>query len=865
MTVLRRLRGYATHARAIRAVARAFALSRDGAAMFVGGMWVIALMAGVGMAMTNYAWKEAQWEELRAAARAAVAAAGPLLGAAGGSADDRAKISEAVASFTGALLPGLDVGADDVTVSHDATADITTITVRGTYEFSTIGVSTGDDTETVNIVVRSRLESDRYEVAVAVDVSRSMSHAIVTGEDTTKLEGLQAAVTNVIDVMAETNEATPGSILMSVVPFAAAVNVADTCNPDPDTGSCRAARSPGKERYVRMLAGASDTMATTLTNAKAARTNDTGGHWVDIYHHYGVGTDLGPLRHRYLPDDLLDDTDWDLRRTDVEIDVSAQIPDMGTWTVDDIDFWNGCVMVRWGAYWNTAARPAGWTRSGSGNWPATKAVDAWTDASTALPATTALHLSDAPPDADAPSTLFTAFSWPDARISGDADARLRETMLSLLEPNLSYTNQPGGDNHWEAPDRGGDLYCPTTPITPLTDSVDLLRNAIGELAVAENYKDGSNSRDTGYGATYVSLGLVWALRTVSPLWGQVWDVRDLRNVARPGVPCAPGEAETGCDGHLTKSIVIVSDGSTAGTRVRKSQMTNGTALLLGKLITTDPETETRCFSVDGYTTYHTAMGQTDAAAFNAYFRAPHVGQNLIDADDRFNTYGLQRVVRYFLRVDDPGPRTAARRAAMGNALATAGSSGAAVTPWQLFRGEDRNVVDALVATENSFKFDGRPVTIGARCRRSSLFTPYGRAGDLLYMGETAEDDTSPAPAPVADQAPFELASLPAATVGKDTAGSGENWSAISDKLEDRADGWLLDACAVAGQRRVRVNAVFIGDRNFNPTGVATLESCVDAAGGDPNVEEVYVVPTAAALTTAFEELFTVRRNLRFLN
>lgn len=849
----------------MRAVARAFVRSRDGAAMFVGGMFVIVFMAVGGIAMTNYAWKEAQWEELRAAARAAVAAAGPLLGAAGGSADDRANISAAVASFTGALLPGLTVGADDVTVSHDAAADITTITVRGTYEFSTLGVSTGDDTETTSIVVKSRLEWDRYEVAVAVDVSYSMGLSIERGGDTTRLEGVKAAMSSVIDVVEEVNGTTPGSVLMSLVPFGVAVNVADTCNPDPDTGTCRAARSVGKERYVRMLAGASDDMATTLTNARTARTNDTGGHWVDIYHHYGVGTDIGPLRHQYLPQDLLDDTDWDLRRTDVAIDVSTQIPGMATWTVDDVDIWNGCLMARWGAYWNTAARPAGWTRSGAGNWPAKKAVDAWTDASTALPATTPLHVSDAPPDADAPSTLFTAFSWPDGRIGGNADARVRETATRLLEPNLTTTFNAGGDNFWNYPGRGGDLFCPTTPIIPLTDDVERLRNATNALVVAENYKSSYQSALVGWSGTYVSLGAVWALRTVSPLWEKVWDVRDTRNVARPGVPCAPGEAEAGCDGRLTKSIVIVSDGATAQVPSRASQMANEHVELLGSLLTPDYQAEARCSSIGSYTTYHAAEAKTVPAEYNAYFRTPHVGQDLVDGDDRFTAFGRERVVTELLQVDDPDPAiTPARRVTMADALATAAAGDVAPTPWQLFKGADEDVIEALVATDNEFKLDGRPTVIGTRCRPSSLFTPYGRAGDLLYMG-AAEDETSPAPEPIAGKAPFELASLPAAKVGDGTPGSGSD-QGVEAELEDRAGGWLQAVCAVAGLRRVRVNAIFIGTAQDDPGGgIAALEACVDAAGGDPNETDVYVVPTADDLTTAFQELFTVRRNLRFLN
>ena len=61
---------------------------------------------------------------------------------------------------------------------------------------------------------------------------------------------------------------------------------------------------------------------------------------------------------RSLPQDLLDDRDWNLRRTGVVVDVSRQAPSLdtgagpGRWVVDDEDFWNGCVMARWGAYWD---------------------------------------------------------------------------------------------------------------------------------------------------------------------------------------------------------------------------------------------------------------------------------------------------------------------------------------------------------------------------------------------------------------------------------------------------------------------------------------------------------------------------------
>ena len=76
----------------------------------------ITLLAGVGGLMADYAWREAQWEELRSAIRASVSAAGSLVG----STDPGtvAAIENRVGAFLPGLLPGMSV--DDVTVSHDA-------------------------------------------------------------------------------------------------------------------------------------------------------------------------------------------------------------------------------------------------------------------------------------------------------------------------------------------------------------------------------------------------------------------------------------------------------------------------------------------------------------------------------------------------------------------------------------------------------------------------------------------------------------------------------------------------------------------------------------------------------------------------
>ena len=832
----------------LKRTAYAFARSQDGGAVLVGGAIVLLLMTGTGAMMTNYAWREAQWEELRAATRAAVSAAGPLLAGAGGAADEQ--IKERIASFTTALLPGLTVAADDVVVSYDADTNTTTITVVGDYDFQGIWGFGGGDAD-VESVVRARLEAERYEVAMALDVSISMNQSLPDGVK--KLAALQAAVTNVADTLETTSATTPGSVLVSVVPYSAAVNVADTCNPDPDTGACRAARSPGKERYVRMLAGVRDTMAKTLADARTARDNNTGGHWVDTFHHYGAGTGLGALRRQYLPTDLLDDRDWNLRREDVAIDVSVQVPSLGTWTVDDADFWSGCVMARWGAYWNTAARSPGWTQDAASNWPAATSVGAWSSGGTGLAGTTPLYLSDAPPDASAPNTLFTAYSWPDARIRGRADEWMQETMIELLHPGvLDWTYRAVGDNDWSIADNGGDVFCPRVPITPLTDDLALLRRVSDSLTATPAYVGGGGT----YGATFMNLGITWGLRTLSPLWQDVWDVTDVRNVERPAVPCAPGEDPPGCDPELKKSILLLSDGASwvggvAGSRLLASWNEDANPGF---------STESRC-RTSGLSTYRSAGNASNPADFNGYFRSPEVTADLVDADGRLNADGREAFADAFLSMAGTEPDTPTRRGSILSALATA-DSGAAATPWQVFRGLDSDVVDVLVDSTHEFGFDGRPTLIGQRCRPTSTFSPFGRADDLVYVGDVGPDAMTP-PRPIADVAPFEVTSLPAAVVGDGSPGSFDQYGA-APALSRRIDDWLLEACAVAGARRVRINVVFIGN-STSTRAIELLEDCVDAAGGDPDVDEVFVTPTSAALKDAFERIFTIRRNLRFLD
>ena len=838
----------------VRDLLRSFARSRDGGAILVGGAFVLAMMAGVGGWMTNYAWREAQWEELRAATRAAVSTAGPLLAGAGGATDEQ--IRERVAGFVSASMPGLTVTPEDVIVSYDAETDTTTIVVGGNYKFDDIWVNWGGRVTAVESVVKVQLQAERYEVAMALDVSHSMGFRLSDG--VVKLDALKAAVTNVVDTLDATGDTTPGSVLVSMVPYSSAVNVADTCNRDPDTGVCRAGRSASKERYVRMVAGVRETMAETLADARYARDNNVGGHWVDTFHHYGAGTDLGSLRRQYLPMDLLEDREWNLRRTAVDIDVPAQLPGTGVWTVDDEDFWNGCVMARWGAYWVPAARPPGWTQDDDDNWPATMPVAAWSQGASALPADTPLHLSDAPPSDDVPSTLFTAFSWPDARIRGQADGRLQDSMIEMLQPGVIFSYRAlsyraVGDNDWSLPGNGGSRFCPPVAITPLTEDLGLLREVADDLRTTDVYVGAGQT----IGATYMNLGIIWGLRTLSPLWQGVWDVRDVRNTPRPAVPCAPGEQTVGCDPTLTKSILLVSDGASWVGGVA------GSRLLSSWSATSNPgyNTEPRC-RIPRISSYHSAAATPTPSEFNSHFRVPQVDTDLVDSGDRLNAAGRERLVDAVLGLADPGPDTPTRRASMLSTLASA-ASGVPPTPWQLFRGLDAEVIDALVDEGSAFGFDGRPILINHRCRPSSTFSPYGRADDMVYVGDVGTDASSP-PRPIGDVAPFEVNNLPESIVGDGTPGSFDRYL-VEPVLSRRIDDWFLEACRIAGARRVRINAVFIGDPSYYGSAISVLEQCVDSAGGEADTDEVFVVPTSAALSAAFDKIFTIRRNLRFLN
>ena len=799
--------------------------------MLVSGALVMTFLTGVGGVMTNYAWREAQWEELRSALRAAVSASGPALGGAGGA--GKAAIEERVGDFVEGLLPQLDL--DSVTVQHDVATDVTTVTVAGEYVFTFLWGGGPEDREPIRESVDVKLEVDRFEVAVAVDLSSSMLKSMPSGTpgvSIVKLDGLKQAMETVLDVVERASANDPGSIMVSVVPFGVAVNVADTCNPDPDTGACRADYSEDKERYVRMLAGPQSSRSALL---RAAR--DRGDHWVDTFHHYGAGSGLGPLSSQRLPEDLLNSQDWNLRRTDVKIDVSAQAPNLdtgegaGLWVVDDEDFWNGCLMARWGRYWDTDARPAGWIADDTSNWPVTKEVPGWSPADQVLPADTPLHLSDAPPESRDPSTLFTAYSWPDARIGMAADHRLQSVMHELLKEDLrNLTTASQGDNDWSvSEDRGGASLCPPSPLSPLTEDVEALNVTIGGLDTVPRH----GWANAGISANYLHLGIVWGLRAISPLWRNTWAVKDSGGRDRPATSCAPGDAGISCETDLHKSIIIVSDGANDFGPVSHRQHPP----TAGRNPNFDWRALGNCESLAP--SYFAAASERTAAAFNAHFA------DYVAADGTFDSGKVEPVLDAFHAHGDSLPDTAARRLQRSAALAT-------VTPWQIFRGvDDEGAIERLLDDANEFGFTGRPVQIHHFCGRSSIFGAYGRVNEAIRVGSSS---TLPSTLlePVDGAAPFEI----------DFDHSAE--SDIPYGFRDQLDDWLYEACKLAGQRRVRVNGIFMGQGSGTGREVMLLKECVLHAGGDPDAD-VWVTPTAEGLESAFREIFTIRRNLRFLN
>ena len=242
--------------------------------------------------------------------------------------------------------------------------------------------------------------------------------------------------------------------------------------------------------------------------------------------------------------------------------------------------------------------------------------------------------------------------------------------------------------------------------------------------------------------------------------------------------------------------------------------------------------------------YLAASGATSATAFNAHFAS------YTATDGKFDPANMQPVLDAFHEHGDSLADTAARRSLREAVLKEA-------TPWEIFRGADAvGSIDALLDDANEFGFEGRPVQLHHLCGRSSLFGPYGRINDAVRVGYS-NGVTPRLLEPVQGEAPFAV-DFPV------TALDGQREGQIARKFVERLDGWLLDACALAGQRRVRVSAIYIGNAPQGSAARTLLGNCVERAGGDANLD-VYVTPTAQELNDTFVDIFTIRRNLRFLD
>ena len=824
------------------------------------GVAGLTLLASVGGMMSNYAWREAQLVEIDAALRASVSAVGNLLdglnNAATASASE-ALIKDRVAKFLDGLLANVDVEDDNVTVDHESTSRTTRITIGGqaTVDFDDLfgdgggNSNVGLPTQTVAV----QLLTDRYEIAVAADLTSSMVQKMVAADGTytgpKRIDALKTAANVIEEVLAERAASDPGSMAVALVPFGGAVNVADTSG-DGDTA--------GKRRYARMLTGA----AVDTDEARA-----TEHHWVDTFHDHGTGANMGPLGSRSLPGFYLGGkdadgnvragsaADWDLR-ADEDVDVSGAAPPLGTWSVNGEDFWNGCVMARWAAHWHPAARASNADNVTTLSWPATSDVAGWTPLSAGL-TDEPLHLSDAPPDHADPHTRFTAYSWPDARIAANADMQLHTVMLEMLDDNarpatastehtvndtvLRHVALSARYNNWGTRDavRGtdGSSLCPGQAVLPLSDSAAVVGGAFDGLTVIE--KHGAR-----FSNTLLHLGVVWGLRALSPLWSDIWSSANA-NPRRPVAACAEGETAD-CDPNLKKSIVLITDGypyiyrplrGRASDKRSTASPANPNMTAFGSTY----ETHSSCQRLKEFSDkYGDAMADTTAGAFNARF------STFVDgATKEFTSAGLRHLADVVEQVAHPnGGVSSARKASWAGALS-------GLTPWQLFRGDGfldggGHVVDKLMAADLGLA--GRPMLNDHICRRGLSFTPYGRPDDLARVGMDGE--------PVEGVAPF--------TRGADWT---DTPTAISRKQIDLLNDWLLEACRIAGDRGVAVRVIFL---NKEPTGrqrsaFSELEQCVDSAGGDPDVEEVITAPTEQELKEAFESVFRVKRSLRFLD
>ncbi len=349
-----------------------------------------------------------------------------------------------------------------------------------------------------------------------------------------------------------------------------------------------------------------------------------------------------------------------------------------------------------------------------------------------------------------------------------------------------------------------------------------------------------------YGQTFLHLGIVWGLRTLSPLWRDVWRTKSVSGDELPRTPCLRGGTTQGCSRFVEKAIVIVSDGANDFGDSKRGR-SHG-FYPMGASVTTNPNYNVSNCRRPAHRVYQAE----DPATFGASFG---VGANGVFSASALAAVldGLQALHPILAGLDpmaNPADQVFVDRYRTRWEHALIG-----MTPWQLFRGHDDNspskgtdAIDVLVDPTNDFGLVGRPVQNGHFCRPESPFSAYGRADELVSVGDAP---------PVADVAPFSVPDW--------------LWSSptvdLTDPLTQRLDDWFREACDIAGRRGVRIHAIYIGGdtRPWEQRAIALLEECVDRGyGGNPLRDEVHAAPTARELKDAIEDIMDIKRTLRFV-
>ena len=728
----------------------------------------------------------------------------------------------------------------------------------------------------------------------------------------------------------------------------------------------------------------SDDPNTLAALGRYALLDDTNGHWVAAYHEYGVSSQKGLLQARYLPTEFLIGHEWNLKEafeaeqqsvnvfgTDVYYDdVSRENPGLATdergglgggqWRTEWRDFWNGCVMARWGApyamrdrrapedlpgidrpYWQwspdahrfpvtvghtygrghpdphfSALRFTSWS---PGNYP---------ELSPDIP----IHLTDIAPDADRAATAFRAYSYPDARMSFTADQILEEAMLRLLVDSDELTGYDDQhsirslvlDNPWAVEvgagtSDGGALWCVTQPILPLTDDMGKFKNRVAPRNCNSSVKEGVARRDclrprdpdealprpdeseltdtsVPRGPHFPHVGLVWAMRTLSPLWTEYWGIDDRQGIPRPSIECINGQPEN-CVPELKKAIVVIHRGITSTSPWVGEPGTVRNARLFNRAVSTKgyvagPGWESAWCSAQredpvrpgnnstrlNWRAYFDAANATRPRTFHAAFGLSH--------DGTFGNYRrVARAIVWNPRAADYGNRIQTMEAALNDLQPTA---------WQLFRELDPDVVDVLMNPDNGFfhlvrtgtltdpltpmrevgargeGLMGRPTQLGHMCRFFTPYSIYGQLDDVVYVGYDA--DTDEPLDPVAGVAPFNISDLPGVVPISFPKPARNPVAATRELILERLNyEWLPEVCRLVGERGIYLRFVIMETDKRNNIIPKGLPECIeqwrkDYKGGGDLENNIVIANNPDQLKDGIRDIVAItKQGFRFVN